>query len=158
MNNRYKAGFTLVETLVAVVIFATIGILSTRVIMLSVQGSKKGSSSVTVRENLNYSLSVIERLLRNANDIVEPCVGNTIDYYDQEGILTSFSCSSDYIASGSARLTSTEVTLTTCSITCNMSMIPPSVTVILTGEDVAAGSTKEGAKVTISSTINLRTY
>ncbi len=161
MKNKYKMGFTLVETLVVIVIFATIGILSTRAIMLSVQGSKKGSSSIVVRENLNYSLSVIERLLRNANQI-SSCTSSTITYLDERDVSASFSCvtsgSDIYIASGSARLTSGEVVITSCAITCDLTSVPPSVTIDVIARDVDTASTKEGAQISISSKILLRTY
>ncbi|MDP3994287.1 MAG: prepilin-type N-terminal cleavage/methylation domain-containing protein, partial [bacterium] len=158
-----RQGFTLIETLVAVTIFAIVGILSTRAIMLSVQGSKKGSSSVTVRENLNYSLGVIERLLRNADDISTCTLApDTINYHDQNGKTASFSCGSDadgnFVASGSARLTSSEIDVTSCAISCDLTSVPPSVTINVTAGDVATGSTKEGAQISISSKINLRTY
>ena len=158
-----KNGFTLIETLAAVVIFAAIGILSTRVIMLSVQGSKKGSSSVTVRENLNYSLSVIERLLRNANKITS-CISSppTITYLDGKDVSTTFTCvtlgSDKYIASGSARLTSSEVVITSCDIVCDLTSVPPSVTIDVTAKDAGTLSTKESAQISISSKILLRTY
>lgn len=163
MKNRCRKGFTLIETLVVIAIFTTIGILSTRAIILSVQGSKKGSSSVTVRENLNYSLSVIGRLLRNANKI-SSCTSSRITYLDERDVSTSFSCVTSggdkYIASGSAnlRLTSTEVVITLCSITCNLTSMPPSVTIDVTARDVDTASTKEGTQISISSNILLRTY
>lgn len=163
MKNRCRKGFTLIETLVVIAIFTTIGILSTRAIILSVQGSKKGSSSVTVRENLNYSLSVIGRLLRNANKI-SSCTSSKITYLDERDVSTSFSCVTSggdkYIASGSAnlRLTSTEVVITLCSITCNLTSMPPSVTIDVTARDVDTAPTKEGTQISISSNILLRTY
>lgn len=165
MKNRHQIskGFTLVEILVVISIFAIIGILSTRAIMLSVQGSKKGSSSVTVRENLNYSLAVIERLLRNANQI-SLCTSSQITYLDERGVSGSFSCvtpgDSGYLASGSAllRLTSTEVAVTSCTIGCDITSVPPSVTINVTVKDVDTALTKEGAQISVSSKILLRTY
>jgi len=158
-----KNGFTLIEILVVVIIFATVGLLSTRAILLSVQGSKKGSSSVTVRENLNYSFSVIERLVRNANKIIS-CISSppTITYLDEKDVSTTFTCvtsgSDKYIASGSARLTSSEVVITSCDIVCDLTSVPPSVTIDVTAKDVITLSTKESAQISISSKILLRTY
>ena len=164
MINKLKlktgSGFSLVETLVVITLFAIIGILSTRAIVISVQGSKKGSASVTVRENLNYSLAVIERLLRNANDITA-CSGTQISYHDEGGVLANFSCvtgNNGYIASASARLTSTEVAVTACSFVCDLLSVPPSVTIDVTARDKNTTSPKEGAQMTVSSKILLRTY
>ena len=156
-----KNGFTLIEILVVISIFAVIGVLSTRAIMLSIQGSKKGSSSVTARENLSYSLAVIERLLRNANQI-SSCTSSKITYLDEGGVSGSFSCvapgGSGYIASGSARLTSTEVAVTSCLISCDLTSEPPSATIDTTVKDVDTAGTKEGTQISVSSKILLRTY
>ena len=161
LKSKTGSGFSLVETLVVITLFAIIGILSTRAIVISVQGSKKGSASVTVRENLNYSLAIIERLLRNANDITT-CTSNQINYLDERGVSANFSCVSPgnngYIASASARLTSTEVAVTACSFVCDLLSVPPSVTIDVTARDKNTTSPKEGAQMTVSSKILLRTY
>lgn len=160
LKSKRSSGFSLVETLVVITLFAIVGILSTRAIVISVQGSKKGSASVTVRENLNYSLAVMERLIRNANDITT-CISNQINYHDERGVEANFSCvagNNGYIASASARLTSTEVAVTDCSFTCVLESVPPSVTIEVTARDKNTTSPKEGAQLTVSSKILLRTY
>ena len=87
-------GISLIEILIVIGIFAVLGIISTRAILLSLQGSKKGDAQVKVRENLDYAVSVIERQLRNAGSIspcpnVDPLV---ISYSDSNDVSSSFSC------------------------------------------------------------------
>ena len=123
-----EKGMSLLEILVVISIFAILGILVTQSVVLTLQGSKKSESMVRARENLDYSLSIIERQVRGASS-VSPCTGlavSTISYLDQNGQQGSFSCvntgaANSYIASGSAnlRLTTDAVKVTSCSFVCS---------------------------------------
>ncbi|HTK03931.1 MAG TPA: hypothetical protein VL401_04180, partial [Alphaproteobacteria bacterium] len=111
-------------------------------------------------------LGVVERQLRNANS-VEPCPNpdtNTITYTDQNGISGSFSCNNigaadSYIASASARLTNSDITITSCSFMCTAGTAgnPPFVSVSLEAEDATAVGV-QNSKVTTSTQIYLRSY
>lgn len=156
----------MIEILIVIGVFAVLGILSTRVILLSLQGSKKGDAQVKVRENLDYAVSVIERQLRNAGS-VSPCPNTDpliVNYNDSNDISSSFSClnmtSAGYVASGSARLTSEEVNVTACSFICTVGTqsTPPKVAIDIQAVDAGTGGSKEGSIVSISTEINLRTY
>ena len=162
-NNK---GISLIEILIVIGVFAVLGILSTSAVLLSLQGSKKGDAQVKVRENLDYAISIIERQLRNAGN-VSPCPNTNplvISYSDSNDIFSSFSClnvpSAGYVASGSARLTSEEIKITACSFVCTAGIqsMPPKVTIDIKAVDAASQGSKEGASVTISTEINLRTY
>lgn len=163
MKNLQK-GLSLIEILVVITIFAILGIIVSSSLILTIQGTKKSESIIKVRENLNYSLSVVERNLRNASMVLE-CPNsdtNIITYTDQYGISSSFSCvntgsaTNSYIASGSARLTSDAVKIVSCSIVCARDLYnPPYVTVSVTGQDVDYSGT-EGSSVTVESKIYLR--
>lgn len=161
MIKKFTKGISLIEILVVITIFAVLGILTTRSIFLTLQGSKKSESMVRVRENLNYSMGVIERQLRNANSIVD-CTSNVINYIDQNGNPTSFSCVlgiDSRIASGSARLTSDAVEITNCSFTCTLgiSTNPPLVNITIEGQDATAVGI-QNTKVSTSTQIYLRNY
>lgn len=156
-------GFSLFEMLIVITIFAVLGVLTSRIVLLSLRGVSKSSSLLSVRENLDFALSVIDRNIRNANSIVS-CTDKQITYTDENGQTSTFSCreigtSSGNIASASAQLTSKDVNVTDCTITCNLdsSGNPPSVSIDLTGVDVSHSGI-ESSKVTISSKIYLRTY
>jgi hypothetical protein len=164
---KYEKGISLLEILVVVSIFAVLGILITRSVLLTLGGGKKSESLIKVRENLNYSMSVIERQLRNANSITD--CGNTdtstISYLDQSGNAASFSCknmgqagSVGYIASGSAKLSSDTVNVTGCKFTCGLGTASPSsVTIDLTAIDASASGI-ENSSVTTKTQVFLRNY
>ena len=165
MKKTLQRGVSLIETMVVVVIFSLIGILVTRSLFLTLRGTSKSQSLIKVRENINYSMSIIQRQLRSAQQIVEcPNTDITrIDYLDSEGNSTSFICNvvgtTGYIASSSARLTSDEINITSCSFKCEsgLSGNPPSVLISIAAEDAMTTAVEKG-KATTTSKIFLRTY
>lgn len=165
MKKRFKKGVSLIESMIVIVIFSLIGILTTRSLFLTLRGTGKSQSIIKVRENVNYSLSIIQRHLRNAQKITDcpNADSSRIDYLDSEGTQASFVCNvvgtSGYIASSSARLTSDEINITSCSFECveGISGNPPTVSVSISAEDSLSTSV-EKAKVTSKSKIILRTY
>ena len=159
-------GISLIEILVVIGVFAILGVLSTRIVLLSLQGSKKGDSQVKVRENIDYAVSVIERNIRNAESIT-PCPNLdplVLTYLDSDNISTTFSCITPgalgYIASGSARLTGDEVAVTSCTFSCTegTASTPPEVGIDIVAVDAGTAGSKEGGSITVSTKINLRTY
>jgi Tfp pilus assembly protein FimT len=158
-------GISLLEILVVITVFSILAVLATRAVFLTLRGSRKSESTIKVRENIDYSLAVIERNIRNAESIEECPNTDTsiISYLDDNGISTSFSCASDadggYIASASGRLTSSEVDVTTCSFVCEDSDTgaPPVITISIEAQETGVG-TLESGKVTVSTKIFLRTY
>ncbi len=166
VNSQQSKGMSLLEILIVVAIFAILGVITTRAVLLTLQGSKKSESLVKVRENIDYSLGVIERQLRNADSVTE-CPNsdtNIISYKDQEGNTSTFSCvnmgSADpYVASASARLTNNEVKITSCSFVCEpgTSVNPPVVSVTIEAQDANATGI-ETSKVSATTQIYLRSY
>lgn len=164
---KVNKGFSLLEMLVVIMIFSVLGILVSRSVLLTLRGSKKSENAVSVRENLNYAMNIVERQLRNANE-VSPCSGvdpSVINYTDTLGKASSFSCAGiggedAHIASGSGRLTNSSVLVTTCSFICTPSDtagLPSLVEVIFAGENKDAQGT-ENSRVTVSNKIYLRNY
>jgi hypothetical protein len=163
-TKKMSGGISLLEILVVVSIFAVLGILITRSVLLTLGGGKKSESLIRIRENLNYSVGVIERQLRNANSITacpnpDPLV---ISYTDISGNAAAFSCvnigTNGYVASGSARLTSDAINVTDCSFTCATgSGTPSGVTISLEGQDASASGI-ENATVTTKTQVFLRNY
>lgn len=141
-------GISLIETLIVIGVFAVLGILSTSAVLLSLRGSNKGESQIKIRENLDYAVSVIERQLINAESVTT-CTASSVVYKDSLGGSGSFSCTGDRIASGSAWLTSDEITVSACSFSCTAGTQSIPSKVVL---NVQSGG------VSISTEINLRTY
>ncbi len=165
-RERFTGGLSLIEILVVVTIFAILGVIVSSSLMLTLRGAKKTESLMKVRENLNYSLAVIERNIRSAGMITDCTNSDTkkIAYLDQNKTSTSFSCvntggTDSYIASGSARLTSDSIKIVSCSFTCAHPDLsnPPSITIDLTVQD-AVGTGTENSIVSAKSQIYLRNY
>jgi len=165
-RERFTEGLSLIEILVVVTIFAILGIIVSSSLMLTLRGAKKSESLMKVRENLNYSLAVIERNIRGASTILDCTNSDTkkITYLDQNKTSTSFFCvntgaAGSYIASGSARLTSDSIKIVSCSFTCAHPDLsnPPSITIDLTVQD-ASGTGIESSVVSAKSQIYLRNY
>ena len=165
MNRKYQKGLSLLEILVVIAIFSILGILVTRSVLLTLRGSKKSESLYKTRENLSYATSVIERHIRNA-EVISSCPfsgSSLINYVDKNGVIGSFSCldidTDGYIASASARITSEDVDITSCSFSCESdnSINPPIVSISVVGQDKNATGI-ENSQVSISTQIQLRSY
>ena len=164
---RKDKGVSLLEILVVITIFAALAIISTRSVFLTLRGTKKSETLRTVRENLDFSIAIMERQLRNAESIVcvPPAPSTQVSYVDKNDITASFSCedmgaaSDGYVSSNSAKLTSSEVDITVCVFVCDpgTASVPPSVTINLTAQAVGATGV-EGAEVTLNTKVFLRTY
>ncbi len=166
-----RNGFSLVEILVVMAVFAVLAVLATQSLALTFRGAKKSESTINVRENLSYAMSIIERHLYSAkNMVVADCTVLSIEYEDEfeTNPNPTFNCVDidgaggdiGYIASGSGRLTSNEIDVTSCSFSCAEGIpgqVPPSVVLSLTAEDVGSSGI-EGAQVSISTKMLLRSY
>jgi len=164
MKTKNERGISMIEILVVVLVFSVISILGTQSILLSLRASKRSESTIGVRENVNYSLAVMERQLHNADSVTCPS-SREINYTDEFSPPNlTFTCNlldpdDGYIASGSARLTGSEINVTACSFFCDPggAGIPPSVMISITAKDKDAVEL-EGAQFTTNTRINLRTY
>jgi type II secretory pathway pseudopilin PulG len=171
---RHTSAYSLLEMLVVVSIFAILGILITRSILLTLSGAKKSENLVAVRDNLNYSVGVMERQLRNADSIIgcsnldpsliTPPITSVVYYNDGDGNPASFSCNNvgpgmdGFIASGSSQLSSDEVNVTGCTFTCTINInSPSSISIDLAATDASASGT-DNSVVTSSTQIFLRNY
>lgn len=172
MKIKSEKGMSLLEILVVIAVFAILGILVTRSVILTLQGVKKTESLIRARENLDYSLGIIERQLRNASSIpqcpsINPLV---INYLNQDGSPASFSCinpggNDSSIASGSgtpvayANLTTNTINIVSCSFICTPSTnaTPPVVNISLGVQDALATGI-QGSIVTADTQISLRNY
>lgn len=164
---RYEKGMSLIEVLIVVGVFAVLGVLTTRSVILTISGGKKSENLIKIRENINYSLGVIERQLRNADSVTDCTNANTlrINYLDQNGTAASFSCANigsgtvGYVASSSAKLTADSIDITACSFTCQSPSNggPRSVKVTIEAKDAAAVASANSI-VEASTEVFLRSY
>ena len=163
-SSKFKvSGFSIIELLVVVSVFAILAVLTTQSLVLTLKGARKSEALIQVRENVDYATNIMERVLRGAVDIA--CTTDLrIDFTDNQGTTSFFECtggSSGRIASGSANITSNEVNIRcdtggvfACQFPVN---VPPIVIINITAED-AASSGAEGAQYTTSTRVVLRSY
>lgn len=71
-----KKGFTLIEMLVMVAIMVTVGSLAAIIFFTTLKGASKSDVIREVKQNGEYALSVMERMIRNAKSI--EAVGNCL--------------------------------------------------------------------------------
>lgn len=165
-----QRGVSLFEIIIVVGIFAAVAVLTTRSTFLTLRGTRKSDAQIRVKENLEYGVAIIERQLRNADVISQTtvCDGATelsrVDYTDSQGNASFIACqsvglTSGYIASGSARLTNDEITISSCSFVCSPQAgpAPANITINITGIDLS-GSGAESSQVTLSTKVFLRNY
>lgn len=160
-------GFSLLEMLVAVGIFAVLAIITTQTILLSIKGANKSEAVGKVKDNVDYAVSVIERNLRNSTSV--KCINpsgtsyTAVSYVDQTGAPKSFSCNFDdpndtYIAASSSRLTNNSVSLVSCEFSCtNFSSTSPSVKIDVKAIAKDFFGTEEG-RIETSTEVFLRNY
>ncbi len=161
-----KNGFTLIEMLVVVVVFAIIGVVSSETIILTLRGTEKADSISKVRNNLDFAVGSMERQIRGAKRVTSSCTNSSsssITFLDQDNNSITFSCvgvNSNHlpssIASSSASLTSSNITISSCSFTCKpgSTTSPAQVTINVTGQD----SGNQLSPVSVVTQITLRTY
>lgn len=166
MPNTVIKGFSLIEMLVVLTVFSVLILLVAQSISATLRNTKKGDSQITVKDNIDFAVSVMERQLHNANSIDLTNCSSGVTYMDQYRNTSSFQClgpaGSQYIASGSARLTSDQVNLTQCLISCNPETPDtnslPSVDIKLTGQSLGVSGDATTGTASISTKIYLRSY
>ena len=149
-------GFTLIETVLAVGVFAMLAISGALLLFSTLRGAKKTAAVIEVRNQGASVMEAMTQLLRYAKKDTTTCAGNSVAFTAVDGSSGSFSCvGDDYLASGSARLTSTKVKLVPgcCAITCPTA---DSVLIKFSISPATATLTDETARINFESQVELR--
>jgi len=150
-----KNGFSLIEMLVTVGIFASLAVLVGFLVTNSMHASKKSESAYKVRSELENALAVMERSIRGAKRGSVTCSNSSVNFTTETGTTGSFSCNNKILKSGSVNLTGDNIILTECSFICDAKK--GVVTVTLKAQAKEAAGT-EGTTVSVSQRIVLRNY
>lgn len=162
-----KNGFTLVEIMIVIGILGIIVVIGSGAFFSILRGSTKVRTLQLVKQNGDYAISVMERMIRNARAIIDPSTSSTvpsIKIKNPDGETTTFSCELDSatIASNGASLLSSEVEVKDCSfnVTLGQSGIKPAVVEINFTLAKAGGTNKpeEQAEVNFHTIVTLRNY
>jgi prepilin-type N-terminal cleavage/methylation domain-containing protein len=138
-------GFTLIETVVAVGVFAMLSVIGSTLLFGILRGSKKAAAVVAVRTEGANILNGMTQTLRFADEI-SVCNGTSISFRPLVGGDITYSCIGTNIASGSANLNSTQVTVSACAISCPL---PSGVIGIRKAKYVDIGFTLKGDQAEI---------
>jgi prepilin-type N-terminal cleavage/methylation domain-containing protein len=135
---RSQKGFTMMEILVSVGILAIVSILIVQVMFTATRVNKKTGLVMDIKQNGNFALGVISRMVRSAKVINVSCspgdvTASYVDITNPDNNITTITCLSDgsaaRIASVSgtgaiAYLSAANVTLSTSgSVTCSDSSL-----------------------------------
>lgn len=168
---RSKSGFTLIEMLVAIGILGIVAVIGSQMFFTILKGSAKSRVLAEVKQNGNYSLSVMSRMIRNARSVAD-CSGvsnNSITIVSPDKESTEFRCADEKIASRSASappkhppfdLTGDQVQVVDCGavFTCDPTVTPNLVTISFTLTPLTGTKIEETAEVNFKTTVSLRTY
>jgi len=156
-NNFKEKGFTLIEMLVVIALFAGLAVLVGSMVGSSMKGTKKSESAMKVRAELENAVSIFERSLRGAKkDSVKICNSNTITFTDQDDLSVTFTCS-PLKKSGTELINSSNINLTACNFDCTNLRTKGVVVITLTGSS-ASSSGVEVDIATVSARVVLRNY
>lgn len=158
-----KSGFSLIETLIVLSVFSIVALIIAQSVAQLLKGTAKADIESDVRSNVEIAAGVVVRHLRNATRITSTCDGTattTVSYLSDRGDAGSFSCNgaSNYLASGSARLTSQSVNVTFCQFVCNPATPTQPASVDLTLTATSNKTDSELTPVTLSQKVYLRVY
>ena len=137
----FGAGFTLVEIMIGLVIFAIIGVVSLSILFMTLRVGNKSDLLVILKQNGNAAVSQVSKNIRYAKSLdslttcVTPVTAQSVtvtSLLDNEQ--STFSCTSTApftIASNGASLIDTSIaSVTDCSFTCTQTTLndPPTIT------------------------------
>ena len=152
----FNSGFTIVELLVTISLFVVIGLFVTQTLASIFSNMEKTEVTARVRHEAEFVLNVMERHLREARSPI--CSASAVNYEDPTGFAASFSCTGTNptkVASGSADLTSGNVTVSSCSFTCNTSPTRVSVSFTLS-QYPSSSDPRQTATTDVSTQVTLR--
>ena len=165
-NLKLRRGFTLIEMLVVVGIIAIMSTFLLNLMFTTIKSNAKSEIIKSVKQNGDYVLGVMGYFIRNSKTL-DPadCTGSQFSVVMDDENETVFSCSGvgtddGYIASNSARMTGTKVTLSLCSLTCSQTgNSAPAVSISFTLTNLSTATKKEDqASTNFSTTVSARTY
>jgi prepilin-type N-terminal cleavage/methylation domain-containing protein len=175
-NLKLSKGFTLVEMLFVILVLGIVINLGSNLLFTILRGATKVELEKEVKQNGDYAMNVMERMVRNARR-VDSCGSGSLQIDNPDGGTTTFLCLYDEgagkIASQSGAfpaqaLTGKEVTVasgsdcTTSSLSfacTSLPQVPQTVDIFFTlWAGTAGGAPEQRAQVSFQTTVSLRTY
>lgn len=138
MSQIKTDGFTLIEMLITISIVCVLAVIASGFLLSSISGSGKAEIGKEVRQNGNYALNVMQKMILNSKIITcptppAPNVGKEIDVTDINGELTKFICDDtepnykiSSVSASSYDLTGSNVAVSFCNFVCDVTPGRPS--------------------------------
>lgn len=114
-----KKAFTLIEVIVAIGVFGVLSVTLSLLLVGTLRGSKKAAATILVRGEGAYAVESMAAQLRFAKSVTDCTTGSSVTVKTQVGDNLTLSCLSSgddiYLASNSARLTTSNVQVVSCT-------------------------------------------
>lgn len=148
-NKRYKNkqignevfGFTLIETLVAITIFALMSTVAVGIFLYILKGARRAKNTQAVKQNGAVVLEKVERAIRDAQVIQQSmessadCSGSQVYLVNESGVDRVIRCiiadDDSYVEIDGNRLTDVGVEVASCGFECNTADYSQATTVTL---------------------------
>lgn len=156
-----RQGFTLIEMIVVTMIIGLLMVTVSAVFFATLRGSVKNQHLTEVKQNGNYALSVMERMLRNARGIQDCTAGmHDLTLTNPDGEVTTFTFGADKIASNSSDLTTSRVIVSNGRFDCLATLGQPDRVQIVFSVSQSSTSVRpeEQATANFQTTVTLRNY
>ncbi|MBU0619065.1 type II secretion system GspH family protein [Patescibacteria group bacterium] len=122
IKNSHQAGFTLIEILVAITIFAIVIVAATGIFLYIVSGAMKVKKIGQLKQNGNLVLAKLERAVRDAQ-VMQAAGGSDCDgtqterlyIEDESGVTKEFVCQNNLIMLNGTSLIDETVEIVDCS-------------------------------------------
>ncbi len=152
---RNTKGFTLIEMLIALAVFSMLGVMATVILVGALQGAKKAAAVALVKNEGSRVVNTMTQMLKYSTSVTA-CATNSITFQSRAdgSNPTIFSCTSDSIASNSANLTSGNVEMTSCNISCDAQLKQVNINFTLRMKNATFATEK--ANTTFETQIGLR--
>lgn len=112
-----KKGFSLIELTITVGLLSLLAISISALVLSTVLSSYRLRNIVHVKEVGNYVTTQIERIIRNARSVTT-CKNDSLTIINQDNNLTTIQLTGNSIASSSASLTPSDITVSNFTLSC----------------------------------------
>ncbi len=175
MKKQYKIneGFTLLEIIVSVTLIALIGTVVSQAFLTTSRSGVKTEILKEVKQNGDFALTTMERMMRGAKADSTSCANNTVTFTNSDSGVTTFGCFFDgtvtriastsavgtqYLTSQALTLGGTDCTSSTLTISCTPNPgIPVKVAVkFMLSQKGSSPSTFEQAQTAFETSVTTR--
>lgn len=124
-------GFSVVELTIVIGLVALLSLALSAVMLTTLANSTRIRMATSAKQTGDYALGQMQELIRNAKAVTScNTLGNTITVTNPDGGNTTFASSGTTIASNSASLTGSDMSIANFVLSCNPSDASPSLVTI----------------------------